>query len=90
MSSSIAIRKDKLNQNETLYHNHNNLIIPPDPSNGQYIIPYGDEHSGLRLKYTVVNGKKEGLGQILRKDGSIYMTVNYVNGVEEGEVVKYN
>ena len=90
MSSSIAIRKDKLNQNETLYHNHNNLIIPPDPSNGQYIIPYGDQQSGLRLKYTVVNGKKEGLGQILRKDGSTYMTVNYVNDVKEGEVVKYN
>ena len=87
MSSSIIIRKDKLNQNETLQRN---LIIPPDLLNGDCTIPYGDQQSGLRLQFTVVNGKEEGLGQILRKDDSIYMTVNYVNGVKEGEVVKYN
>ena len=90
MYSNIVIYKNKPRQNETLQHNLNNLNLSTDLLNRDCTIPYGDEHSGLRLKYTVVNGKKEGLGQILRKDGSIYMTVNYVNGVEEGEVVKYN
>ena len=87
MSSSIIIRKEKLNQNETLQRN---LIIPTDLLNGECTIPYGDQHSGLTLQFTVVNGKKEGLSRIVRRDGSTYMTVNYVNDVKVGEVVKYN
>ena len=90
MASNIILRKDKHQQAYSRDGNANVVSIPSDPLNGEYVFRYGGENSDLRLHFTMVNGKKEGVSRVVRKDGSVYMEFTYVNDVKEGEVVKYN
>ena len=47
----------------------------------------GEEY---KMKVPMKEGKKEGIGLLLRKDGTLYMKLMFVNNECEGEVIKTN
>ena len=61
-----------------------------DPRNGEAIIELSKGKKRYSMFVELKDGKKEGVGRILRKDGLLFMTVTFVNDICEGEVIKYN
>ena len=61
-----------------------------DELTGDAIIGLLIENEAYELRVSMKEGKKEGIGVIVREDGTLYMRLMFVNDVCEGEVTKKN
>ena len=58
--------------------------------NGERVYHLQSEGEEYSLKVSVKNGKKEGKGMVIRKDGRRYLSVHFKGDVIDGEVRKYD
>ena len=63
---------------------------PPDRLNGKCTIHYGGMYSDMCLQVNLRDGKKEGEGLILRKNGTPYMSLQFIHDSIEGEVKRFD
>ena len=63
---------------------------PEDPNNGEAIMMLSKENERYEMIVEVKEGKKEGVGLILRENGTSFIKLRFVNDVCEGEVIKMN
>ena len=61
-----------------------------DELTGDAIIGLLIENEAYELRVSMKEGKKEGIGVIVREDGTLYMRLMFVNDECEGDVVKKN
>ena len=61
---------------------------PKDMRNGKAIIGLLIENERYELYVKLKDGKKEGVGLILRENGTLFMKMMFVNDICEGEVIK--
>ena len=61
-----------------------------DELNGNEIIGLLIENEEYELRVSMKEGKKEGIGMIVREDGTLFMRMMFVNDECEGEVTKMN
>lgn len=58
--------------------------------NGDAVIRLLIENEQYEIRVSIKKGKKEGVGLLVREDGTLYMRLMFVNDVCEGEVTKKN
>ena len=61
-----------------------------DELNGEAIMRLLIDGERYEMSVNMKNGKKEGVGEILREDGTLFMRMMFVNDECEGEVIKKN
>ena len=61
-----------------------------DELNGEAIMRLLIDGERYEMSVNMKNGKKEGVGEILREDGTLFMRMMFVNDECEGEVTKRN
>ena len=61
-----------------------------DELNGEAIMRICIDNEEYEMRVCMKEGKKEGLGLILRENGTLYMRMMFVNDECEGEVIKMN
>ena len=59
-------------------------------SNGELIIGLLMENDRYELRVSVKEGKKEGIGLLIRENGTLFMRMMFMNDECEGEVTKRN
>ena len=66
------------------------IEYPPDRLNGKCIIRYGGMYSDMSLQVNLKDGKKEGEGLVIRRDGTPYMSLQFIHDSLDGEVKKFD
>ena len=61
-----------------------------DELNGEAIMRLLIDGERYEMSVNMKNGKKEGVGEILREDGTLFMRMMFVNDECEGEVIRKN
>ena len=61
-----------------------------DPRNGEAIMGLSGKNGRYEMNVELHNGKKEGVGLIMRENGTLFMKVMFLNDECEGEVIKKN
>ena len=61
-----------------------------DELNGKAIMRLLIDGERYEMSVNMKNGKKEGVGEILREDGTLFMRMTFVNDECEGELIKKN
>ena len=61
-----------------------------DELNGEAIMRLMIDDNGYRMRVEMKEGKKEGIGLIVRENGTVFMRMMFVNDECEGEVIKRN
>ena len=61
-----------------------------DELNGEAIMRLMIDDNGYRMRVEMKEGKKEGIGLIVRENGTVFMIMMFVNDECEGEVIKRN
>ena len=61
-----------------------------DELTGDAIIRLLIENEAYELRVSMKEGKKEGVSMLLRKNGTVFMKLMFVNDECEGEVTKMN
>ena len=61
-----------------------------DELNGEAIMRLMIDDNGYRMRVEMKEGKKEGIGLIVRENGTVFMRMMFVNDECEGEVIKKN
>ena len=59
-----------------------------DELNGEAVMKVLIDGEGYEMRVSIKEGKKEGIGLIVRKNGTLFMRMMFVNDVCEGEVIK--
>ena len=59
-----------------------------DELNGEAVMKVLIDGEGYEMRVSIKEGKKEGVGLIVRKNGTLFMRMMFVNDVCEGEVIK--
>ena len=57
---------------------------------GEAIMRLLIDNEEYELRVSIKEGKKEGIGLLLREDGTLFMRMMFVNDECEGEVIKKN
>ena len=64
------------------------LEDPTKPNEGNATILFSGKYDGYKMKVSMKNGKKEGKGAIFRENNTLFMELNFVNDVAEGELTE--
>ncbi|KAK8807867.1 hypothetical protein WA171_003717 [Blastocystis sp. BT1] len=59
-----------------------------DELNGEAVMKVLIDGEGYEMRVSIKEGKKEGVGLIVRKNGTLFMRMMFVNDECEGEVIK--
>ena len=58
--------------------------------NGEALVKLLIDSEEYWMRVSMKEGKKEGIGLLLREDGTLFMRIMFVNDECEGEVIKMN